>query len=61
MTNTHRPVPRALASILDHITATASDRNFFGSITVKFQGPYRAVYVVTNRGCKPEELKGGTN
>jgi hypothetical protein len=45
-----------LDAILTHITALASDRHFFGSITIRFQGPLGAVYIVTERGQRPQEL-----
>jgi hypothetical protein len=45
-----------LTSILKHIAALGSDRHFFGSVTVRFQGPLGPVYVTTERGQRPQEL-----
>lgn len=49
---------KQLAEILNYITALARDGKFFGSVTLRFQGSQGLVYIVTERGQKPEELYG---
>jgi len=66
MTNTGMPVSGdsaakakrfPLASILRHLSSLASDEEFFGSVTLRFQGPQGVVYIITERGQRPQELE----
>jgi hypothetical protein len=45
-----------ITPILQHIAQLAADNDFYGSLTLRFQGPQGLIYIITERGQRPGEL-----